>query len=79
VVAVDLSGGSVIAVVGVREYVLKHPTFSRITSMLKYYREIGGGKKRSYIRAFPRRYMKLKPYLEIVKKSTLTVETLLTK
>jgi len=76
VVAVDLSGGSVIAVIGVREYVLKHPAFSRITSMLKYYREIGGGKKRSYIRAFPRRYMKLKPYLEVVKIYTYSRDTI---
>lgn len=46
---------------------MKNPAFSRTTSMLKHYREVGSDRKRSYIRAFPRRYFKIRCYLEIAR------------
>ena len=68
-VAIDLSedGPKVIAVVGAREHVLKSQEFSTIAARLKHYREVRSKEKRSYIKAFPRRYLKLLNYIETAK------------
>ncbi len=56
-----------IAVVGVREHVLKSSKFSAIAATLKHYREISSKRKRSYIEAFPRRYFRFYSYIEIAR------------
>jgi len=46
---------------------LKEPSFARKASGLKHFREIGSDRKRMYLKAFPRRFERLKQHLEIVK------------
>ncbi len=53
--------------VGAREHVLKSCEFARKASGLKHFREIGSDRKRMYLKALPRRFNKLKPFLELAK------------
>ncbi len=55
IVAIDLSedGGRVIALVGVREHVLKRGKFSAITATLKHYREVHSKRKTLTSKHFP--------------------------
>jgi len=46
---------------------LKSQGFSTIASTLKHYRKIPSSRKRSYIKAFPRRYFKLYNRIEIAR------------
>ena len=57
----------VVALVGVREYALKEQYFSTVASMLKHYREVPSKRKHSYIKAFLRRYFKLRNYIEVAR------------
>ena len=43
-----------------------------IASTLKHYREVPSNRKRSYIRAFPKRYTKLYNYIEVARVFTKT-------
>ncbi len=51
---------------------MKSYEFSTIAATLKHYREVHSMRKRSYIKAFPRRYLKLYKYMEVVKVYTYT-------
>jgi len=46
---------------------LKEPSFARKASGLKHFREIGSDRKRMYLKAFPKRFERLKQRLEMVK------------
>lgn len=78
VVAIDLSedGSGIIALVGAREHVLKSHEFSTIAATLKHYRTVQSKRKHSYIKAFPRRYLKLYKYIEIARVYIYTPNTL---
>ncbi len=67
-VAVDASqnGAMVIAVVGVREHVLKSSSFLYLTSWAKHYREIPSHRKGLYMKRFPARFSKILPLLALV-------------
>jgi len=60
-------GAKVIVLIGAKEHVLKTPSFAKRASGLKHFREIGSDRKRTYLKAFPKRFDKLKQHLEIVK------------
>jgi len=68
-VAIDLSedGPRVVALVGAREHVLKSSRFLRACKWVKHFREIGSDRKSSYLSAFPKRFEKLRPFLDIVR------------
>jgi len=69
IIAIDLSenGARVIALVGARECTLKTRRFARATAWIKHFRELGSDKKRQYLTTFPRRFRKVREYLELVK------------
>jgi len=85
VIAIDLSedGPRTIALVGIKEHILKAQDFSTIASTLKHYRELPSNRKRSYIKAFPRRYSRLYNCIETARvymyssSSIKTINTLL--
>ena|GEM_PF-1023729 len=78
IVAIDLSedGGRVIALVGAREHVLKRGGFSAIAATLKHYREVHSKRKHSYIKAFPRRYLRLYKHIDVARIYVYTPEAL---
>ena len=53
--------------VGTREHVLKSGRFLKAAKWLKHFREIGSDRKSSYLSTFPKRFEKLKPFLDIVR------------
>ncbi len=63
-IAVDVSGVKIIAVVGTWEHVLKS-VLPSLASWARHYREIPSERKRGYLRRFPVRYQKLLPYLAV--------------
>lgn len=69
IVAIDLSedGPKVVALVGIKEHVLKDQRFSTIASTLKHFRRIPSRNKHTYINAFTRRYAKLYSHIALAK------------
>jgi len=67
VIAIDLSkdGYRVIAIVGAKEHVLKNRDFDRATTWVRHFREIGSDRKKRYLSTLPRRFKKIKQFLEL--------------
>ncbi len=62
--------------VGAREHILKSQRFTTIASTLKHYREVPSPRKKTYLKAFTRRYTKLYNYLEIARISVYSLEAM---
>jgi len=81
VIAIDLSedGPRVIAVVGVREHVLKSRVFGRLCTGLRHFRRVSPDRRASYLRFFSKRYPKLREILDLARiaRSVDAVESLL--
>ena len=60
-------GAMVIAVVAAREHLLKRSDFLKAAKWVKHFREIGSDRKRFYLSTFPKRFRKLKPFLDITR------------
>jgi len=81
VIAIDLSedGPRTIALVGVKEHVLKSRLFSRLFTGLRHFRRVSPDRRASYLRFFSRRYLKLREMISLARitHSINTVENLL--
>ena len=69
VIAIDLSedGPRVIALVGARDHVLKSRSFLYHVAWVKHFREVPSPRKSSYMKRFPRRFLRVRRYLDIVR------------
>ncbi len=69
-------GPRIIALVGAREHILKSQRFTTIASTLKHFRKVSSSRKKTYLKAFTRRYARLYNYLEIARVLTYSVEAM---
>ena len=69
VIAIDLSEDEprVIALVGAREHVLKTRVVGNLCSGLEHYRKVPSWRKPRYLKFFEKRYVRLKPFLDIAR------------
>ena len=70
--AIDLSedNAKVIAVIGIQEHILKQDTLMGCT-WIKHFRRIPSRRKKSYLRAFERRFKRILKYIEISRVFTM--------
>ena len=69
-------GPRVVALVGAREHILKSQHFTTIASTLRHYREIPSSRKKTYLKAFAKRYAKLYNHLEIARISVYSLKAM---